>query len=98
MTNTPDAAWPTQRALGDRLGRKVVGKGLIAVSTLGMLIVLAALWHGAPVQAGVVLLLTVATLEVMLRRAVSLFHAMPQPRPASLARSVSRIAQPAAAD
>jgi hypothetical protein len=55
-------------------GRKVMGKGLVAVSALGMVIVLVALVQAAYLLAGSMFLLTVGILAIMFQRAVSLFH------------------------
>jgi hypothetical protein len=74
---------------------RVAGKAQLAVSAVGMTIVLAALWRGTGAQAATALLLTLATLEILLHRAVALFHA-PAASRAALPRKLARQpAQPA---
>jgi hypothetical protein len=62
----------------DRARRKVVGKAQLAVSAIGMCVVLVALWQGRILAAIIVFLLTIVTLEIMFQRALALFH--PSPR------------------
>jgi len=82
---------PTQ--VGGRPAR-VAGKAQLAVSAVGMTVVLAALWRGTGAQAAGALLLTLAILEILLHRAVALFHAPAPPR-AALRRPLDpRSAQP----
>ncbi len=54
--------------------RKVVGKAQLAVSAVGMLIMLGSLCRGRLLEAGVTFLVTVGILEIMFQRALALFH------------------------
>jgi len=87
MTGHP--AWGNHAAR-----RKVAGKAQLAVSALGMFIVLAALVQGRFLWASAVFLLTLGTLEFMFRRAVAVFYASA----GAHGRHIRRIAHAAPAD
>jgi hypothetical protein len=66
--------------LPDQRRGRVVGKAQLAVSTLGVLIVLAMVACGRWLEAGTAFLLTVGLLEIMFQRALVLFHGGASPR------------------
>ncbi len=68
---TPDGV--TTPAAMDHRGR-VAGKSLLAISAVGMVGTLWALWTGHLLEAAAILLGTILTLEMMLRRAIARFH------------------------
>ncbi len=92
MTEQTGPAFAASRASPAAGRRRVVGKAQLAVSAAGMLIVLGSLYHGRLLAAGVGFLLTAGILEIMLQRALGLFHAAPSAQRPSIRRETSRIA------
>jgi hypothetical protein len=90
MTHKPGFA-PAERRAAKRGSaaaqrRKVVGKGQLAISAIGVLCLLAALWHGKVLEAGIIFVLTVTAVEIMFQRALGLFHDTAPPQLHPLAR------------
>ena len=81
---TEKAGYPlsASRARSEVRQRRVVGKAQLAASAAGMLVVLAMLGSGRWLEAATVLLLTLGLLEILLQRALVLFHGGMRTRPA----------------